>query len=76
MNKTDKKKLNEALVKISDAHAVIQSLAEYYREKFEDLGEKAQEGERGSALDELAGELETMAESLDEVIQNGESLCE
>ena len=38
-----------------------------YREKFDDLSEKAQEGERGASVDETAGKLETMTESLDEV---------
>lgn len=52
------------------------SLAEYYREKFDDVSEKAQEGDRGQTLDEEAGELETMAETLDEVIQGGETLCD
>ena len=76
MNKTHKKELDEALNKISDARTVIESLAEYYREKFDDVSEKAQEGDRGQTLDEEAGELETMAETLDEVIQGGETLCD
>lgn len=76
MNKTHKKELDEALSKISDATTVIERLAEYYREQFDDLSEKAQEGDRGQTLDEEAGELETMAETLDEVIQSGEALCD
>jgi hypothetical protein len=54
---------------------VIQSLADTYREKFDDLSEKAQEGERGMAIDLTAGELESMADSLADVIQSGEPLC-
>jgi hypothetical protein len=52
LKKTDKKELDEALTKISDVACLIECLATEYREKFDELSEKAQEGERGTKLDE------------------------
>jgi hypothetical protein len=74
MNKTDKKELDQALNKISDAKSVIETLAEAYREKFDNLSENAQEGERGQRLDEEASELEGLAETLEDAVMTGESL--
>ena len=74
MAKADKKELDEALNAINHAKSVIESLAEHYREKFDDLSEKAQEGERGTAIDEAASELEGMNDSLDEIIDTGATL--
>ena len=74
MNKADKKGLNEALDKVFDAHTVIESLAEAYREEFDELDEKAQEGERGQKLDEAASDLESLVEMLGQAIRTGETL--
>jgi hypothetical protein len=74
MTKADKMSLSEALDKIESASNIIGSLAVRYREKFDDLSEKAQEGERGASIDETAGDLETMTESLDEVYSYVEHL--
>jgi hypothetical protein len=68
MTKADKKSLSDALDKIEIARNEIESLFSHYREKFDDLSEKAQEGERGSAIDEAASELESITDSLDEII--------
>ena len=74
LKKTDKKELDEALNKNSDVMGMIESLAAEYREKFELLGEKAQEGERGMKLGETASELEQVHEYLSEAVTCGETL--
>jgi hypothetical protein len=77
LKKTDKKGLDEALTKISDVACLIECLATEYREKFDELSEKAQEGERGTKLDETAsylGELHgylTDAETCGDTVANG-----
>jgi hypothetical protein len=74
MGKFEMKHLNKAIRMIYEAKFVIESFAETYRADFDDLSEKAQEGERGMKLNETASELEQLVDSLEGVVSIAESL--
>jgi hypothetical protein len=50
---------------VSEAAELLRALADDTRVKFDDLSEKAQEGERGQKLSGLADNLEAAADELE-----------
>ena len=62
------KKLGEIVSELEALKAQIEELQTDTQEKFDAMGEKAQEGERGNAFSEAASGLESIAQSIDEAL--------
>lgn len=70
MNAADRKQVSELVSKLEDLNqqfesikSDIQSLAEAEREKFDNMGEGLQAGEKGQQIEAAANELETAADA-------------
>ena len=75
MNKADRKCLVEAFANfeqakawIAEAHAVCESLASAEREKFDNMSEGLQQGERGQGIEAAADTLDEMTNNLQQAI--------
>jgi len=82
MNKADRKTLDDARARLAQAHQIveevaglIESLAEVEQEKFDNMSEGLQQGERGLAiaaaaqvLGDMHSTLTSAAESIDEAM--------
>jgi hypothetical protein len=62
MNRQRRKRLEEAISKIEELQAEIQSIAEEERESFDNMPESLQDGERGQQISDNADSLD-MADS-------------
>lgn len=71
MNKDRKKRLREAAEAIDTAWAKATDILQELRDKFDEMSEKAQEGENGQALTEEADKLES---ALDDVERGKDEL--
>ena len=74
MNTTMRKDLRKAIgllediaPKLDEARAIVESAAQEARDKFEALSEKAQEGERGQRIKEIAEALEVALSDLEQI---------
>jgi hypothetical protein len=67
MNAERRKQLAEAISQIEEAKSIIETVATEERDEFEALSEKAQEAEKGVAI-------EACASSLDEAMDDCDSL--
>jgi F0F1-type ATP synthase membrane subunit b/b' len=70
MDKPTKDMLKKAIGFLEDAKNIIDGAATDAREGFDELSEKAQEGEKGEALNKLADSLEEMDNDLDNILSN------
>ena len=68
MDKAKKDLVKKAIDMLSDGKNIVDSLATDLRNEFDDLSEKAQEGEKGQELERIAEQLEDMDSSLDDMI--------
>ena len=72
MNKSRRTRLNDAIIYINRAMALVQEVAEEEQDSFDNLPEGIQESDRGTDMEENIGELEQVTEELEtqvEVIQ-------
>ena len=69
LTKTDRKEIAGMLVKLDEIRSGLDDLAAEYNEKLSNLSEKAQESEKGVALEETVEYLETVAQATDELIE-------
>ena len=76
LTKTDRKQITGMIAKLNEIRSDLDDLAVEYGEKFDNLSEKAQEGEKGTALQETVEELETVAQSTEELVDALSSLEE
>lgn len=76
MNKQDRVELQKASAMIDEARAIIEAIGEGEQEKFDNLTEGFQNAERGQRMEEVAGELAELAETLNEAIGTLESVQE
>lgn len=74
MNATMRKDLRKAIgllediaTKLDEARAIVESAAQEARDKFEVLSEKAQGGETGQRLNEIAEALEAALSDLEQI---------
>jgi hypothetical protein len=74
MNKDDRKELESALDMLREAHQIIETLAEQEREKYDNMPEGLQNGERGQAISEAADALEESSGHLDDAINRLEEI--
>ena len=74
MNAKERKQLSD-IVSSLEAHAArVKELASAEQEKFDNLGERAQENDKGVALQELAEALEQAGSTIEEVADMLDSL--
>lgn len=71
MNADHKKRLRKATEEIEAGWAKATEILQEMRDKFDDLSEKAQEGEKGQALND---EAETLESHLDDVERGKDDL--
>lgn len=69
MNAAQKKRLNEIIGLLEGLASEVREIADSEQERFDNLGEKAQEGERGEAIQETASQLEALADGLTEAAE-------
>ena len=79
MNKDDRKQLSAILAAIENAKSelaaqqdLISELAESEREKFDNMSEGLQNGEKGQAISEAADALENAKDACDSAVQSAE----
>lgn len=76
MNQERRKRLEEAAAKLAEAREIIEAVRDEEQDAFDNMPESLQGGERGekmehaaSLLDDLAGDLETSIETLNEAAE-------
>ena len=77
MNKDDRKELNHARALILEGAAIVETIADGEREKYDNMPEGFQQSERGLAFEEIADQLDTAKETLEQAvteIEESESL--
>lgn len=70
MNKDDRKQLAKALGFLEDAKVIIDDLAASERDKYDNMPESLQQGERGQAMEAAATSLEEASGSLEEALSS------
>jgi len=70
MNAEQKKVVKQALDEVASAKAGLEQVRDELQEAFDDLSEKAQEGERGSKMQEEIEQLEQAINGLEETEEN------
>lgn len=68
MNKATKDMLKKAIGMLEDSKNIISSIAEQTHTAFDDMSEKAQEGDKGQKLNETADTLDEHDGALDDII--------
>jgi hypothetical protein len=68
VNDARRKEIAEAISKIEDARAILEGVAQEERDSHEELSEKAQESEKGQAIDAAATTLEETLDDCDNLI--------
>ncbi len=68
MNRQRRKRLEEAISKLEELQAEIQSIAEEERESFDNMPESLQDGERGQQISENADNLEYVDSDFDSLL--------
>ena len=66
MNKAQTKQLEAARISIDHAKAICDELIGDLQSEFDELSEKAQEGDKGEALQTIMDTIQAAADSLDE----------
>jgi hypothetical protein len=74
LTKDQLKSIAEAVILMQQASEILEPIAQDERDKFEELSEKAQEGERGEKIGEDATTLETAVSHLGDAIACCEEL--
>lgn len=69
MNKNDRKQLARAIGFLEEAKAIIDELAPAERDKYDNMSESLQSGERGEAIGQAADALESAQSSIDEALE-------
>ena len=64
MNAKQKKELSAIVSALEEQASKIQDMASAEQEKFDNLGERAQEGERGERIQAMADRLNELAETV------------
>ena len=67
MNNCRRKILLEAAELVSRAHSLVEDCAMEEQEYYENMPEGIQTGEKGERAEEVAGDLETLHEELDDI---------
>ena len=70
MNAERRKQLAEAISQIEEAKSIIETVATEERDEFEALSEKAQETEKGVAIEACASSLDEAMDDCDSLINN------
>ena len=68
MNKADRAELDKAIALIDEARGIIEEIGNGEREKFDNLSEGLQAGERGQRFEEVADSLDEVASNLEEAV--------
>lgn len=68
MNDQGRKQIAKWKSALEDIKGEVETLAEEEREKFDNLSEGLQQAERGQALETAADNLDSIVESMDELI--------
>lgn len=68
MNKKDRAQLAKAIGFLEEAKAIIDDLAASEREKYDNMPESLQQGDRGTAMEEAANALEEAQTQVDEAL--------
>ena len=76
MNKTQRKQLSVILTVLEGVKADLEMMSEEEQEKFDDLTEGLQASEKGQAMEDAARELQSAADSIDEVTSSIETAME
>lgn len=76
MNKQDRKTLSETLEAITANVAMIREMADSEQEKFDDMPEGLQQGERGEALEQAADALAQGADEMESATEELQMLAE
>lgn len=74
MNKADRVRLLEAIGSAQDAFNIVEELAEAEREKFGNMSEGLQNGEKGQAISDAADALESAKDQLESAISDLEGI--
>jgi hypothetical protein len=69
MNDARRKEITEAISTIENARAILEVAAAEEREEFDNLPSKAQESDKGTAIDAAASTLEESLDKCDELIR-------
>jgi hypothetical protein len=69
VNDARRKEIAEAISTIENARAILEVAAQEEREEFDDLPEKVQESDKGTAMDSAASTLEESLDKCDELIR-------
>lgn len=70
MNDARRKEIAEAISKIEDARSILEAASSEEREEFDSLPSKAQESDKGTAIDAAASTLEESLDKCDELISS------
>ena len=76
MNKTQRKQLSVILTVLEGVKADLEMMSEEEQEKFDNLTEGLQASEKGQAMEDAARELQSAADSIDEVTSSIETAME
>lgn len=68
MNKQNREDLQKAIDKATEAMETIRRIAEEEREKFDNLPEGLQQGDKGQAIEQAADGLEQAADEIDSAV--------
>jgi hypothetical protein len=70
VNDARRKEIAEAISKIEDARSILEAASSEEREEFDSLPSKAQESDKGTAIDAAASTLEESLDKCDELISS------
>lgn len=70
MNAKDRKQLAEIRGTLEQAHADLEQLQSAEQDKFDNMSEGLQQGERGQAIEQAANELQEAVDNLQQAIDN------
>ena len=73
MNATRRKLIEKAIGTLQELASEIESAGNDEREQFDNMGERAQEGERGQKIDQAASDLESAYSNLESAISDLEN---
>lgn len=68
MNAKDRKEVSAIVSELEGLQARLQELADAEQEKFDNMSEGLQAGERGQAIETAAGELSSAADAVQEAL--------
>lgn len=74
MNANDRKELAKAVALLQEAQGILETLADAEQEKFDNMSEGLQQGERGQAIEAAAQALSDGKESVDSALETLENI--